>query len=814
MHFDHNTKRITATVTELASRLRRPADIGGRGAPRVTAEQGARLHRRLAEEAGRGFVPEVEVAHRCQLGELEFCITGRADGIITDEAGITVVELKVLRTRDYYTQQPAHTAQLLCYAYFYADAHAMPYINTQLTYYNLDRDEMRHMMRTYAREQLREAFLDILSQFSRWAALAVERETKRMPAIRAASFPFGKFRPGQDELALAVFRAIRRGERLFVQAPTGIGKTMSVLYPAVKALGEGKCDRIFYLTAKGSTAREAWAAARKLAQSGAPVRTVMIAAKAQMCLCELARVDAANLQSHCNPTDCPYAAGYHDRAPDAVYALLAGGLGATSAMIREKGEEFCVCPYELSLDLAEHCELIICDYNYLFDPHAYLRRFFEGGRASSERYAFLVDEAHNLPDRARSMYSAELRGRDFEGLYAHVPVEERELDGLLADPIRAMRRLRRIHRDELHTDAEGQEVGVVVQSDLAPKLRDTLAAFVDRAEDWLRSHRGHPLGHTLEALADQVENLLALSETADEHFRFCIEFEGDTRLRLLCLDPSRLLAVRLALGRAAVFFSATLTPTAYFADLLGGGAADVHLSLPSPYPPEHLCLAAVDGISTRYADREESIPRIVRCIAATVSARAGHYLVYFPSYSYMEEVFARFTARYPKVAVRAQKRGMDPAAREKFISAFAAEDNRLLVGFCVLGGSFSEGLDLPGRALIGTIVVGVGLPRLSVERGLLAEYYQEKCEQGYAYAYTYPGMNKVLQAAGRVIRREDDRGIVVLIDDRYASPEYARLFPPHWHGLRFVGDAAALRELARRFWAGEPLGGDGGREKN
>ena len=808
LQIDRNTKIITATVTELASRLRRQDSLGGRISPRVTAEQGARIHRRLAEEAGSGFTPEVDVAHHCRLGELNFRITGRADGIITDEAGVTVIELKVLRARDYYTQQPAHNAQLLCYAYFYAAAHEMPYINTQLTYYNLDHDEMRHMMRTYAREELREVFLDMLSQFSRWAALAVEWETKRLPAIRAASFPFGKFRPGQDELALAVFRTIRRGERLFAQAPTGIGKTMSVLYPAVKALGENKCDRIFYLTAKSSTAREAWSAARKLAQSGAPIRTVMIAARAQMCLCEQARADFTHLQSHCNPADCPYASGYHNRAPDAVYALLTSGLGATSAMIREQGEAFCVCPYELSLDLAEHCELIICDYNYLFDPHAYLRRFFAAGRAGSERYVFLIDEAHNLPDRARAMYSAELRGQEFEGLYARVPVEERELDAILAAPIRAILRLRRVYRDELHTDAEGQEVGVAVQSDLPPKLRDILTAFADRAGDWLSSHRGHPLEYPLRELINRVQTLLDLREMADEHFRFCLEFEGDIRLRLLCLDPSRLLASRLALGRAAIFFSATLTPAEYFADLLGGGASDLTLSLPSPYPPEHLCLAAVDGISTRYADREESIPRIVRCIAATVSARAGHYLVYFPSYSYMETVFPRFTAKYPKVPVRAQQRGMDAAAREKFIAAFAAEDNRLLVGFCVLGGSFSEGIDLPGRALIGTIIVGVGLPRLSVERGLLAEYYQNKCEQGYAYAYTYPGMNKVLQAAGRVIRREDDRGIVVLIDDRYASPEYARLFPAHWRHLRFVGDAADLRELARRFWAGEALGGN------
>ncbi len=808
MIYDRGTKTITASVTELAARVHRQDDLGARTSPRVTAEQGAQIHRRLAEEAGPGFVPEVELSHRCRLADLDFCITGRADGVITDEAGITVVELKVLRARDYYTTQPAHTAQLICYAYFYAASSGMPYINTQLSYYNPDRDEMRHVMRTYSLEQLKNAFYDILAQFSRWAALAVERETRRIPSIRAAAFPFGRMRPGQDELALAVFRAIRRGERLFVQAPTGIGKTMSVLYPAVKALGEGKCERIFYLTAKGSTAREAWGAARLLAQKGAMLRTVMISAKAGMCLCAEARADSAHLHAYCNPTSCPYAAGYYSRSADAVYALLTEGLGVTSAMIRRTGETFGVCPYELSLDLAEHAELIICDYNYLFDPKAYLRRFFDDGRPSSERCVFLIDEAHNLPDRARGMYSAELRQRDFANLYAHIPTEDREADGMLADVILALRRLRRIYRSDLDPDEAGNLVGGVVRSSPDSGVMDSLSAFVCRAEEWMRINRTHPHLPAIRELCEKTEDMLGLAQLADTHFRWCIEFDAaDVRLRLLCLDPAKLLAARLALGRSAVFFSATLTPTEYFADLLGGGAADVMLSLPSPYPPENLCLAAVDGISTRYADREESIPKIVRCIAATVSAKAGHYMVYFPSYAYMEAVFSRFTARYPQVKVRAQKRGMDAEEREKFIASFAADDRDLLVGFCVLGGSFSEGVDLPGRALIGTVIVGVGIPRLGVERGLLAEYYQDKCEQGYAYAYTYPGMNKVLQAAGRVIRREDDRGIVVLIDDRYSSAEYVRLFPPHWDGMRFVGDASALRELARRFWSGESLGG-------
>lgn len=804
MQYDSERQIFTASVDELIARHPREADLGGARPVRLSAEQEKNARLCLAGAAGSGFVPDMDLSHTCRCGEVEYHFTGRADGIIFDEAGVTVTELVPLHSRAYYSSQPAVSPRLLCLAYFCLQTEGLPCINTQITYYNPDKEESRHVMRTYAAGELESDFSVIFAGFSRFADLFIQRETRRIPSIRAAAFPYGGMRPGQDELALSVFRAIRRGERLFVQAPTGIGKTMSTLYPAAKALGEGKCDRIFYLTAKGSTAREAWSAARRLAEGGAPLRTVMLSAREQMCLCEAARADRGRLHRYCNPFDCPYAAGYYRRSPDALYKLLTAGLGVTSPMIRAAGEKHRVCPYELSLDLSEHCELIICDYNYLFDPHAHLRRFFGEEGRGRERYVFLVDEAHNLPDRARAMYSAELRRSRFAALYARIPGEEKALDGIFEEILRAFHRFTRTCRGDLHTDEEGKPLGCVVLPEADPNLRAALLRFVHRVEDWLAEHRDHPLVSSLEELYGEVGELLELEESADRHFRRVAEFEGDEiRLRLLCLDPAEKLRESLALGQAAVFFSATLTPTDYFAQLLGGGAADVHLSLPSPYPTENLCLAAMDGISTRYADREESVPRIVKAIAATVSAKAGHYMVYFPSYAYMEAVLSRFTAKYPQVRVRAQKRGMDAAAREAFIADFAADDADLLVGFCVLGGSFSEGLDLPGQALIGTVIVGVGMPRLSVERGLLAEYYDEQCEQGYAYAYTYPGMNKVLQAAGRVIRREQDRGIVVLIDDRYSSPEYVHLFPPHWSELRFVGDSAALRELARRFWANE-----------
>ena len=764
-------------------------------------QEGTALHKLLRESAGLDYTAEVPLCHSETYEGMTYTVSGRADGVIRRDGRVKVEEIKSVRGSMFYQNPPeVYLAQLACYAHFLCAAEGLDEIDTCLTYIHADSHKLRRFERTVRAEELAGAFAELLARVAPWAVLARERAEEIPDSLRSLPFPYPSLREGQEELIHSCRRAIRHGKRLFAQAPTGIGKTVSALYPAVRAVGEGTCDKIFYLTAKASTAAEAFRAARKLHGSGAQMRTVVLSAKEQVCLCPAFREGGRRLADCCNAIDCPYAAGYYDRVDNALWELLRGAHGYSRTLLVETAKRHRVCPYELSLDLSECCELIICDYNYVFDPAVCLRRYFGFDAPAGQNYVFLVDEAHNLPDRARDIYSATLSRLACERLYAKLP-EEDELNAPLEELILALRSLRRLCRDTLRRDGEGQECGYYLTRPPIPGLAERVLALHTACEGWLRRMREHPLEGAVRELDDVLREYLAVAEVYDERFLTYAEISGgDSTVRLCCLDPSHLLDLSMRRARASVLFSATLTPTDYFVDVLGGGKGAMQLSLPSPYDPARLCLAAVDGVSTRYEDREKSIRKIVACIAATVSGRVGNYIVYFPSYSYMEEVRKAFARRYPAVPLIVQEKGMSPRRRDGFLSQFADDADRTRVGFCVLGGSFSEGVDLPGRRLIGTVIVGVGLPGLSDERNILKEYFDGRCERGYDYAYTYPGMNRVLQAAGRVIRREEDEGVVVLIDDRYATPAYQMLFPPHWMHLQYAGNAISLAELVKNFW--------------
>ena len=766
-------------------------------------KEGSSLHTMLQQAAGPEYQAEVYLTHSEVYDGLTYTVSGRADGVLErrDGTGICVEEIKSVRGGAFYMPPPdVYTAQLRCYAHFLCVSRGLAQINTCLTYIHADTHELRRFERTERAEDLAAYFADLLRRIAPRARLAVERQVNIPDTLRYLPFPYPSLRAGQEELIHSCRRAIRTGRRLFAQAPTGIGKTMSTLYPAVRALGDGLCDKIFYLTAKASTSAEAFRAARHIYESGGRMRTIMLTAKEQICLCPAVREEGRKVSDCCNAIDCPYADGYYDRVGIALKDLLSQAHGYSRALITEVARRHRVCPYELSLDLSELCELIICDYNYAFDPAVKLRRYFGQEAPEGQKYVFLIDEAHNLPDRAREIYSSTLSRVLFEQVYAILPAAD-ELNGVFEELILTLRGLRKLCRDTLSTDAEGQESGYYLTRSPIPNLAERVRRLYEACSEWMWKCRQHPLRPEVERAADAARDFLSVAETYDERFLTYVEiFGGDTTVKLYCLDPSHLLDLCMRKARSSILFSATLTPTDYFADVLGGGKGALQLSLPSPYDPKNLCLAAVDGISTRYEDREKSLRKIVSCIAATVSGRVGNYIVYFPSYSYMEQVRDAFVKKYPSVPLIVQERNMSPRHRESFLSRFADDDKQLRVGFCVLGGSFSEGVDLPGRRLIGTVIVGVGLPGLSNERNILKEYFDGRCERGYDYAYTYPGMNRVLQAAGRVIRREEDEGVVVLIDDRYATPQYQMLFPPSWMHLQYAGNAISLAELVKNFW--------------
>ncbi len=804
MRYDTERAAVVMSVTELCAYAASGGDLDLRPGmmKRLSSERaavGAAVHRKLQSEAGAMYTPEVAMRNTTCFHDLAFEVSGRADGVIATEP-MTVDEIKTVSGHAFDRPPvPMHDAQAKCYAYFLCRDKGLDEVQTRLTYYRLEDGKTKYVTTRHTAEALKSFYFDLLSRVEYRARILCERETVLRPSVTSGRFPYSSVREGQDILLKECYRDIKAGKRLFAEAPTGIGKTVSTLYPAVRCVGEGYCDKIFYLTAKAATRREAFAAAAKIFEAGAHLRTAVLTARDQICANAAAREDPAGISRHCNPLDCPHAKAFYDKAPHAVCELLSRRFGYTRERIEAVAQKYGICPYELQLELSEFCDIVICDYNYAFDPQVYLRRYFGGEADPHARHVLLVDEAHNLADRARAMYSAELCSEDVAALWGQLP-EEDPLREVLEKLSVTMQGFRRLCRDTIEKDGDGVEHGYYVNSSAMEDFH-RLVALVRRAADaWLRTHRGAPAELAVYALCAKLKHFEVISEYYDSSFLTFIELAGDRRtVRLICLDPSHVLDACLSRAHAAVLFSATLTPIDYFADILGGGKGAVRISLPCPFDPENFCLAAVTGVSTRYEDRDKSYKKLASLIAASVSARRGNYIAYFPSYEYMEKVAEQFEKKYPAVTVVRQTRGMSMSEKEKFLDSFAS-DGTLRVGFCVLGGSFSEGVDLPGKRLIGSVIVGTGLPGLSNERNILRDHYETTREHGFDYAYVYPGMNRVLQAAGRVIRRESDCGVVVLIDDRYADPRTRALFPEHWNHVEYAGNAMELAEIVRGFW--------------
>lgn len=790
---------IVESVGQLCARGLRSGDIDlSKTARTDRLTLGSELHKQLQSERPPEYMLEQYLTNIYEYGGIKWKISGIADGIMVTEKEVMIEEIKTVTSLP-KAPMLIHLAQLRTYGMFYAAEHGIERLTLKLTYYSISGKRQKCFETTETADDLTAFYEALLDTVIDYAKLICDRYEKRLPYTKNnAVFPYEEVRLGQNELMQECYRTVKSGKRLFAQAPTGIGKTVSVLYPAVRGLAEGHCDRVFYLTAKAATGREAFSAAKKLYENGAAVKTCVITSKENACLCEEAK-KSGRVSSYCNPQDCRYAAGYYDHINCAVADMINNGNGFSRTAMEETAKKYSVCPYELSLDISELCDIIICDYNYVFDPAVYLRRYFSPD-AQKANNVFLADEAHNLPDRVRAMYSCELKRSEFEKVYSVTGNTEPELDKALEKVIVFLHGLRKLCRDNLIKSSDGER-GFFMTKQTVPGLADIMNAFCNEVESWRKTRREHRLYKAVSDLLLSCRKYITLMDFYDDKFLTYVEIlNGDTRVRVFCLDPSGILNDKLGNAKAAVLFSATLTPLDYYTEICGGNGA-VTLDLPSPFDEDNLCIASVDSISTRADDRNDKTCRkIAVCIAATVSAKAGNYICYFPSYAFMEKVLSQFKKKYPDVETPTQKRGMTLSQREEFLAEFKNDSGVLRVGFCVLGGSFSEGVDLPGKRLIGSIVIGVGIPGISNERNMLCDYYQLKTERGYDYAYTYPGMNSVMQAAGRVIRRDEDRGIVVLIDDRYSTPQYISMFPKQWNGTKYAKDAATLAEIARRFW--------------
>lgn len=703
---------------------------------------------------------------------------------------------KILAVRGYempslYSERTQARLKLL--AYLASKNYESEYVCAKMTYINTDNGKLREVEEQYTSDYLKAFFEESIDKIYFFASLLEKRVNTSLASIKEAKFPYDTVRQGQREMIQKVYTSVAKGRRFIVQAPTGTGKTISSLYPSVKAIGDSFADKVFYLTAKASTRKEAYSACAKLYGAGAKIRSITLYAKDQFCKKE----DA--ICKHCDAEHCEYARGYYDRVDIALREIISSQNGYNRTAIENVAEKYKICPYEFSLDLSRYCDVVICDYNYVFDPSVYLKRYFAPDAPKSQ-YVFLVDEAHNLSDRARDMYSAEVSLESIANLYSYLSSEEK-LGADFEELIKLMYSMKKLCQDNLSKNSDGEYTGFYIDKSPLENFNSKLLSLSRATQRWLKVNRENEFADTIDALFGDIKKYLCILEYYDEHFLSYYEIVNNrVKIKILCLDASDILNRRMMLARSSVLFSATLTPMDYFSDILGVGRSAAKLQISSPFDTDNLGVFVVDCISTRYDDRARSYSKIVSCIAATVSSRIGNYIVYFPSYSYMQEVVKRFSAKYPAVSITVQKKGMTHAEKEKFLDSFKSDTGKLRVGFCVLGGSFSEGVDLPGSRLIGSIIVGVGIPGLSNDRNILRDYFENKCESGYDYAYTFPGMNNVLQAAGRVIRTESDKGVIVLIDDRYAEPKYTEIFPAHWKNIKYAKSPTLLAELAADFW--------------
>ena len=777
---------IRISVRNLVEFILREGDIDNRisgGMDRDAMLMGSRIHRKIQRRMGSDYHAEVPLKKEVVFDGFHILVEGRADGIITEqdkaEPGITIDEIKgVLRELRFIEKpEPLHLAQAKCYAAIYAEQKGLEKIDVQITYCQMESEEIRRFVQSFETEELIRWFYELIGKYEKWARFEIEWKKVRNASIHETEFPFS-YRAGQRDMAAAVYRTILRKKKLFIQASTGVGKTISTVFPSVKALGEGIGEKIFYLTAKTITRTVAEQAFRTLSDNGLLIKVITLTAKEKICFCD---------EKDCNPESCPYAKGHYDRVNDAVYDLLISENGVSRQTVEQYALKHRVCPFEMSLDLSVWADAVICDYNYVFDPNAHLKRFFsEGG---NKGYIFLVDEAHNLVERGREMYSAELYKEDFLEVKRCV----KEYDKKIADQLDGINRLFLALKRECETYRVLESV-----SHISLKLMRLLTEM----ERFLEEQEGGEKREKVLELYFRVRAFLNIHDIMDENYVIYSELEADGRfkVKLFCINPAVNLQGCLEQGNGTVFFSATLLPIRYYKNLLSVEEDDYAIYVESSFPRENRLILVGRDVSTKYTRRgPEMYRRIAEYILCTAKSRQGNYIAFFPSYRMLEEVYEYFRQGKGKMESAAQTQYMSETEREEFLKLFETEREESFVGFCVMGGIFSEGIDLAEDRLIGAVIVGTGLPQVCSDREIIRNFFDRKNMQGFSYSYLYPGMNKVLQSAGRVIRTERDKGVILLLDDRFQDQRYREIFPREWAGVRACG-MPSLRHQLEEFW--------------
>ncbi len=818
---------IQISVRGLVEFVLRSGNIDNRRAasPENAMQEGGRIHRMIQRRMGADYHAEVLLRYVFAAGKYDIHVEGRADGIIIqpvgelsqvpelsdtslkaayrDQVTVTIDEIKgtyreLNRIRE---AQPVHLAQAKCYAYIYGSQNNLRRIRVRLTYCNIDTEEIKYFHYEYEMQELEEWFMDVMRQYRKWADFQFEWNLLRQESIKNLAFPF-PYRQGQKDLVTYVYQTIYHKRKLFIEAPTGVGKTISTLFPAVKSMGEGRGQKIFYLTAKTITRTVADDTIELMRKQGLKLKSVILTAKDKICFME---------ETECNPEYCPYAKGHYDRINDAIYDLLTQSDNFNRAQIEEYARKHQVCPFEMCLDMSLFADAVICDYNYLFDPHVYLKRFFSEGM--SQDYIFLIDEAHNLVDRGREMYSAILMKEDFLALKKVV----KEYDGKM------YRQLENCNRELLELKRACEDYEYWNDDEIAPFVR-TLTRLSGTMETYMEEHEDSPVRSDILDFYFEISHFLLINDKLDKNYVIYTQMESDGgfSIRLFCVNPSKNLSECMMRGRSSILFSATLLPIQYYKRLLGAQEGDYEVYAKSVFDPRRKGLFIADDVTSKYTRRSEmEYYNIASYIHRIVSRRDGNYMIFFPSHAFLQnvyELYCRYFHDSERVECILQEEYMDEESREAFLRRFDVpepaqnlcieevihieiqeEEERSLLGFCVLGGIFSEGIDLKKDSLIGAVIVGTGLPQVCNEREILKKYFDSQGDNGFDFAYRFPGMNKVLQAAGRVIRTVEDVGIVALLDERFLTAAYLKMFPREWKEYEKVS-LEQVEGRVERFW--------------
>ena len=783
---DENLPMIRISVRNLVEFILREGNIDNRtggGQDLENMQMGSRIHRKIQRQMGSDYQAEVPLKTEIVCDGFTLKIEGRADGLIHTKEQVMVDEIKgVLRELD-RVQEPAgiHLAQAKCYASMVAEQEGVDEIGVQMTYCQMETEEVKRFQYSYRSNELKVWFDEVIRQYEKWAKFQIEWRKARNASVKGIEFPF-PYRKGQRDLAVSVYRTILRKKKLFIQAPTGVGKTISTVFQAVKAVGEELGEKIFYLTAKTITRTVAEQAFETLREQNLKFKVITLTAKEKICFCE---------ETSCNPDDCPYAKGHFDRVNDAVYELLMQEDVMSREVLEAQARKHKVCPFEMALDVSTWVDGVICDYNYVFDPDARLRRFFAEGGAGG--YLFLIDEAHNLVERGRQMYSAELCKEDFLAVKKLVKGEAP----------RFAKRLEACNKILLAMKKECENYKVL---DNISHFGIQLMNVLSETDRYLEECVDKEVRETVLDFYFQVRSFLNIYDGLDENYVVYTEYQENGRfvLKLFCVNPAANLQKCLDKGNSAVFFSATLLPIQYYKRLLSTEKDNYAVYIDSSFDTKKRLLMNGVDVSTRYAMRSrEMYQRYATYIFRVVKVKMGNYLIFFPSYRFMEDVYQEFTqllaSDEEEMELVIQQKHMDEEERENFLRAFEMGREKSLIGFGVLGGIFSEGIDLTNEKLIGTLIIGTGLPQVCNEREILKSYFDQKGLYGFDYAYRYPGMNKVLQAAGRVIRTEADRGVILLLDERFQREKGKEIFPKEWADCERCR-LDIVEEKIRLFW--------------